>query len=272
MLDKQLRIMTIGAHPDDCELFSGGTCLKYSSLGHKVKFVYTTNGDAGHHILGGHELAAVRASEVAAACAVGGFEHEIMNNHDGYLEASIRNRDQLIRIIRKFKPDIIFTHRPNDYHTDHRCTALLVQDSVFLLTVPNICPDTPALDYLPVIMYMEDSFKKPNEFEPKVVVGIDDIFSSKAKMADCHKSQMYEWLPWLGRYLESVPEGEAERLAWLTAKIAGEDAAVADRFRSQLAGRYGVQKGAGVKCAEAYELSEYGESISDEMMPVYFPF
>jgi Uncharacterized proteins, LmbE homologs len=272
MKDKQLRIMTVAAHPDDCELYTGGTCFKYSSIGHIVKFVYTTNGDAGHQIHGGRELAAIRAAEASNACAVGGFEHEIMNNHDGYLKATIQNRDNLICIIREFKPDMIFTHRPNDYHTDHRNTSLLVQDAGFLLMVPNICPDSPALDYSPIIMYMADNFKKPNSFEPDVVVDIDDVFEFKAKMAHCHKSQMYEWLPWLGRYLDSVPNGESERLAWLTEKIKKEDALVAERFRSQLTSRYGSQRGANVKCIEAFELSEYGGSLTEDMLSVYFPF
>lgn len=272
MEPKQLKIMTIGAHPDDCELYTGGTCLKYSFLGHKVKFVYATNGDAGHQTHSGRELAAIRASEIVNACAVGGFEHEVMGNHDGYLEATISNRDNLIRIIREFKPDIIFTHRLNDYHTDHRNTAMLVQDTAYLLMVPNICPDAPALDYSPIIMFMADSFKKPNPFEPTVVVDIDNAFTSKAKMADCHKSQMYEWLPWIDHYLDSIPTGKAERLAWLTEKLEKEDAVVANRFRVQLEARYGAHTGTAVKCAEAFELSEYGGSLPEEMLSVYFPF
>lgn len=272
MQNKKLRIMTVGAHPDDCEGSTGGTCLKYSALGHKVKYVYTTNGDAGHHIHSGRELAAIRASEASNACAVGSFESEIMSNHDGYLEASISNRDNLIRIIREFKPDIIFTHRLNDYHTDHRNTALLVQDTAYLLMVPNICPDSPALDYSPIIMYVADSFKKPTPFEPAVAVDIDDVLDSKAKMMGCHKSQVYEWLPWIDKYLDSVPADEAARNKWIAAKTAAEDGVVADRCRSLLEARYGVEKGSKVKCAEAFELSEYGGALTDDMIPVYFPF
>jgi LmbE family N-acetylglucosaminyl deacetylase len=272
MKNKQLRIMPIGAHPDDCELYTGGTCLKFSALGHKVKFVYTTNGDAGHHIHSGRILAAIRASEAANACATGGFEHEIMNNHDGYLEATIQNRDNLIRIIREFRPDIIFTHRLNDYHTDHRNTALLVQDTAYLLMVPNICPDSPALDYSPIIMYMVDSFKKPNEFEPTVVVDIDDVYGKKIRMADCHKSQMYEWLPWIEGYAGLVPEGSMERLDWLAEKTSREDGVVAGKYRSQLVARYGIEAGSKVKCAEAFELSEYGGRLTEEMTHDYFPF
>lgn len=272
MENKQLRIMTIGAHPDDCELGSGGTCLKYAALGHKVKFVYVTNGDAGHQTLSGRELAARRASEVKAACAEGGFEYEIMGNHDGYLEASIANRDNLIRIIREFKPDIIFTHRYNDYHTDHRNTSLLVQNTAYLLMVPNVCPDAPALKYNPIIMYLADNFNKPVPFEPTVVVGIDDVFQAKLKMVECHRSQVYEWLPWIDGYLDTLPADDAERLEWLKGKDIRMDADIAEKYNSQLAERYGNAKGSAFRYAEAYELSEYGGRLTKEMIPQYFPF
>lgn len=272
MQTNQLKIMTIGAHPDDCELGSGGVCLKYAALGHKVKYVYTTNGDAGHQTLGGRELAAIRACEVKNACAAGNFEYEIMDNHDGYLEASIANRDNLIRIIREFKPDIIFTHRFNDYHTDHRNTSLLVQNTAYLLMVPNICPDAPALKYNPIIMYLSDNFVKPVPFEPTVIVGIDDVFKAKLKMLECHKSQVYEWLPWIDGYLDTVPSDENEKMEWLAGKDIKFDSELAIKYRSLLKARYGNEKGSEFKYAEAFELSEYGGRMASDMIPVYFPF
>lgn len=145
-----LRVLAIGAHPDDCELPTGGTCLLYASHGHVVKYVSLTNGDAGHHQLAGKELSARRAAEYAASCAIGGFAHEMLDISDGYLEANHRNRDRVIRLIRRFQPDLIFLPRPNDYHPDHRAAGQLVQDSAYLLMVPNICPDTPAMAFNPV--------------------------------------------------------------------------------------------------------------------------
>ncbi len=268
---KQLRIMTIGAHPDDCELTTGGTCLLYASLGHKVKYVYATNGDAGHQTLSGPELAAVRAREAAAGCAVGGFEYEILDNHDGYLEADIRNRDKLIRIIRRFRPDLIFTHRTNDYHTDHRAAGLLVQSTSYLLMVPNICPDTPALDYAPIMMNVADSFLKPIPFEATVAVRIDSVFAKKMQMIACHRSQFYDWLPWIGKYAAQVPTDEAERFSWLSREIGNWDTALANRIRPVLAERYGPQAEK-VAYAEAFERSEYGGELKEEMYPCLFPF
>lgn len=272
MKETQLRIMTIGAHPDDCELTTGGTCLKYSALGHKIKFVYATNGDAGHQTLGGAVLAGIRAAEASQACSIGGFEYEIMDNHDGYLEANIRNRDNLIRIIRRFRPDLIFTHRTNDYHTDHRNTGLLVQDTAYLLMVPNVCPDTPALDYAPIMMYVADGFLKPAPFQPAVVVDVGDVFNEKVRMADCHKSQFYEWLPWIGRYQGSVPAGDEDRFKWLAGEVSKFDSPTAKRFQTEIIARYGKEQASAVKYVEAFERSEYGGVLTDEMIPAYFPF
>jgi len=272
MQDKKLKILTIGAHPDDCELTTGGICTKYKRLGHVVKYVYTTNGDAGHHKIGGEKLAEVRSEEVRNACAIAGFEYEIMNNHDGYLEASLCNRDNLIRIIRKFRPDIIFTHRPNDYHPDHRHTAILVQDASYLIRVPNVCPDTPALNYSPVIMYMSDNFNKPIPFEPYIVVDIDDAMEIKTKIVDCHKSQFYEWLPWIEGYESEVPTDEKDRFLWLASTQATRDNEIAEKFRPNLKEHYGKEEGLAIKCAEAFELSEYGGELNEDERLIYFPF
>ena len=272
MAKRQLRIMAVGAHPDDCELTTGGTCLLYAAAGHAVKYVYATSGDAGHHKLDQAELAKVRAEEARRACAVGGFDHEFMDNRDGYLEASIKNRDALIRIIRAFRPDIIFTHRTNDYHSDHRCAALIVQDTAYLLMVPKICPDVPALDYAPVIMQVADSFRKPLPFQADIAVAIDPVMEQKVRMLDCHRSQFYEWLPWISREADAVPADPQARLAWLSRKAAERDAALADRVRPLLDQRYGRDASQRIQYAEAFELSEYGGHPTEQELQAYFPF
>ncbi|HHV95700.1 MAG TPA: PIG-L family deacetylase [Clostridiaceae bacterium] len=272
MQKDKLRIMVLGAHPDDCELTTGGTCVKYRKLGHVVKYVYTTNGNAGHHKLSKEEIAKVRALEVKAACEVAGFEYEIMDNNDGYLEADITNRDKLIRIIRKFQPDIIFAPRLNDYHTDHRRTSILLQDASYLLMVPHVCPDVPPLRYCPVIMYVADDFNKPVPFEPTIVVDIDDVFETKMKILDCHKSQFYEWLPWVDNYENEVPADKSKRLQWLSEKRGAYYSLLADKYRHKLIERYGEEKGSKVKYIEAFEISEYGAQPTREQLSGYFPF
>src|SRR5947207_8548827 len=150
----KLNVLVIGAHPDDPDSSAGGIAALYAKRGHRVKFVSLTNGDAGHHEIGGVELARRRYAEAQAVARVLGLaEYQVLDNHDGELEPTLENRRKVIRIIREFQPDAILTPRPNDYHPDHRYTAILVQDSAYMVTVPNIVALTEHLRRNPVILY-----------------------------------------------------------------------------------------------------------------------
>src|SRR5918911_3968007 len=172
MADAPLRLLIIGAHPDDADYHAGGTAALYRAAGHVVRLVSLTNGNAGHQTLRGAELAARRRDEAAAAGAVIGAAYDVLDNHDGQLLPTLENRHQVIRLIRSFRPDLVLTHRPNDYHPDHRSTSQLVQDAAYLVTVPAIVPDTPHLERDPVIAYLPDDFQKPWPFQPAVAVDI----------------------------------------------------------------------------------------------------
>jgi len=266
-----IRALMIGAHPDDCEFLAGGLAAKYRAQGHAVKFVSATNGNAGHHQMGGGPLAQRRREEARRVSALTGIEYEILGNDDGQLEADLATRAQIIGLIRSFRPDLIFTHRLNDYHPDHRRTGILVQDASYLIRVPNICPLVPHLTYSPVILYMQDGFQKPVPLSPDVVVAIDDVMDDKARMVHCHESQFYEWLPWVGGYADQVPDGDAARLAWLRRQREQYDGAVADRFRDHLIARYGEAPGRAVRYAEAFEVSEYGRPLPPDEIARWFP-
>ena len=143
--DQPLRIIAFGAHPDDCDIRAGGTAAKWAALGHKVRFVSVTNGDAGHHEQGGGQLAMRRRAEAQEAGRRIGVEYVVLDNHDGELVPDLKVREQIIRQIREWKADLVLAPRPNDYHPDHRYTGVLLQDAAFMVTVPNVTPDTPAL-------------------------------------------------------------------------------------------------------------------------------
>jgi LmbE family N-acetylglucosaminyl deacetylase len=128
--DGKLRIIAFGAHPDDCDGRAGGTGAKWAALGHHVKFVAVTNGDAGHQSQGGGALAMRRRAEAReAGKRIGIDEYETLDNHDGELMPSLEVRKQIIRKIREWNADIVMSPRPNDYHPDHRYTGVLVQDA-----------------------------------------------------------------------------------------------------------------------------------------------
>lgn len=271
--ETRLRVLVIGAHPDDCDFKAGGVAAKYASQGHVVRFVSATNGDAGHQVLGGVELAARRRAEAEAAGAVIGIEYQVLDHHDGLLEPSVANRETIIRLIREFRPDLILTHRPNDYHPDHRYTSTLVQDASYLVTVPNLCADTSALREAPVIAYLSDDFQRPYPFTPDVAVDIDETIERKLDMLHCHTSQVYDWLAWHDGVLDQVPAGEAERREWLRGRmIEPFDPVIADRYRDLLVRWYGPGRGAAVRYCEAFELCEYGKRPTEAELRRLFPF
>src|SRR5678810_518287 len=207
--DGKIRVIAFGAHPDDCDIRAAGTAVKFAALGHHVKFVAVTNGDAGHQSQGGGMLAKRRRAEAMESARRLGITYEVLDNHDGELLPTLKVREQIIRQIRQWKADIVLAPRPNDYHPDHRYTGVLVQDAAYMVVVPNVCPDTPPLRKNPVFLYYEDHFQKPSPFRPDVAISIDDVFALKIAALDAHVSQVYEWLPWVDGQLESVPKDPA---------------------------------------------------------------
>jgi LmbE family N-acetylglucosaminyl deacetylase len=270
--DGKLRIIVFGAHPDDCELDAGGTAARWAKAGHHVKFVSVTNGDIGHHEIAGAMLARRRTEEVQRCAKILGITTEVLDNHDGELLPTLENRREITRQIRDWKADIVIAHRPNDYHPDHRYTAILVQDAAFMVIVPSFCPDTPALRKNPVFLYSEDDFQRPNPFTPDIVVPIDPVFDQKVACIDALASQFYEWNPWLFGYLDEVPQGAAERLEWTRKRAASRYGSVADRHRAKLIDELGEERGKSVKYAEAFEICEYGSRPSKAELRTLFPF
>ena len=281
-----MKILMIGAHQDDNEFRCGGLAYKYVKAGHEVRFLSMCNGCGGHHILTPKETSKVRYGESQTVAKLLGITYDVWDIDDCTLVADLETRRKLIRYIREFSPDIIIAHRPNDYHADHRASGQLVQDASYILTVPHECPDVPAMRYMPIIVYNEDSFKNP-PFNADIVIDVDDAVDVKLKIADINVSQVYEWLPYT--YGETVPEDKEERFQWLkgmeiTADTTDQEvmnakrgyavryAKTAARFRKELIEKYGEEKGAKVRYAEAYELCEYGTQITKEQLKEYFPF
>ncbi len=267
-----LRLLILGAHPDDAEYAAGGTAALCRRLGHVVGFVSLTNGAAGHHQTWGPSLAARRLQEAQAAAAVIGASYTTLDNDDGELLPTLDNRRAVIRAIREFAPDLVLTHRPNDYHPDHRCTSQLVQDAAYMVTVPGIVPETPPLRRDPVIAYLPDMFRKPCPFEPSVAVDVGSVVDTVVAMLDCHVSQFYEWLPYNGRCEQHVPSESGQRRAWLGAQVRTRLRAQADRFRSLLVAQYGPERGQAVEYAEGFEACEYGAPLDVAARRRLFPF
>jgi LmbE family N-acetylglucosaminyl deacetylase len=267
--NSKLNIIVIGAHPDDADNKSGGTAALFAEMGHNVKFVSVTNGDAGHYNKGGGHLAKIRRAEAEkAAKELGIKEYTVLDNHDGELLPTLDVRHQIIREIRNWNADVVLSPRPADYHPDHRYTGILVQDAAYLVIVPNVTPDTPPLEKNPVFLYLEDRFQKPYPFQPDIAIDITSTFDKKMQALSAHESQMFEWLPWTSNTLEEVPEGADERREYMSKNWSGS---ITPDEREALKKWYGKKKGSEIKYAESFEVCEYGRQPTEEEIIRLFP-
>ena len=273
--EKKLNIIAIGAHPDDCDFKFGGTAALFAKMGHNVKFLSLTNGDAGHQSEGGGALGNRRRQEaINAGKALGIAEYQTLDNHDGELLPSLQVRHQVIRAIRKWNADIVLGHRPNDYHPDHRNAGKVVVDASYMVIVPNVCPDTPPLSKNPLFLYMEDNFTKPYPHEPDIVVSIDNIIELKIDGLHAHTSQMYEWLPWTNggdEILAKIPTTNNERRKWLSKRVKNRSNNIDSIKRISLVKWYGKDLAQKVKYIESFEVAEYGMQPSDKDIRSLFP-
>lgn len=264
-----LRILMIGAHPDDCDIRGAGTAALFAEMGHQVKFLSVTNGDAGHMEMGGGILARRRTEETQeSAKRLGIAEYEVMDNHDGELMPTLENRLNIIRKIREWNADVVISHRPNDYHPDHRYTGVLVQDAAFMVGVPNVAADTRPLDKNPVFLYFEDGFQKPNPFSPDITVDISSVIDKKINALDAHESQFYEWLPWISGYEGTIPTGTKARKKWLKEQRAKPISAAK---RARLTGWYPKEQIADAQYIESFEICEYGSRPDRKEILKLFP-
>jgi LmbE family N-acetylglucosaminyl deacetylase len=271
--DGKLRIICFGAHPDDCELRAAGVASMWAAQGHHVKFVSVTNGDIGHWRDAGGPLAKRRKAEVEKAARILGITTEVLDIHDGELLPTLENRRTITRLIREWKADIVMSHRPNDYHPDHRYTGVLVQDVAFMVTVPFFCPDVPPLKNNPVFLFYPDSFQKPNAFQPDIVVAIDSVIEKKLAALDALESQFYEGGA-LGSadLLPKEPAKQEARRKQVREGHAARSQAIAQRYRARLGEWYGKEQAAKVQFAEAFEICEYGRRPNRAELAKLFPF
>ncbi len=266
-----LKLLILGAHPDDAEYHAGGLASIYRRLGHAVKMVSVTNGCAGHYQLHGAKLAAIRREEAAAAGRVIDAPYEVWDWNDGQLQPTLEVRSRIVREIRTFQPNLVLTHRTNDYHPDHRAVSEAVRDASYLVTVPGVLPDVPALARDPVVAFMPDRFTKPTPLQADVVLDVTAEIDTIVAMLACHRSQMFDWLPYNRGELESLPSDSAGQLAWLRNWYTGIVSQNTERHRARLVEVYGARRAAAIEYAEVYEISEYAEPLDDAVRRQLFP-
>jgi LmbE family N-acetylglucosaminyl deacetylase len=260
-----LRIIAFGAHPDDCEIKAAGCAALWSQSGHAVKFVATTNGDAGHPVQGGAPLARRRREESRKVAKVLGIEYDVMDVHDGELLPTLENRLEIIRKIRDWQAELVLSPRPNDYHPDHRYTGVLVQDAAYMVAVPAVLPNTPIVKRNPTFLYYEDRFQKPTPFKPEIVVDITSVWEKKIDAFDANESQFYEFQTNVNASV-AVPTDKVERKKWLAQRRT-------PTATPEVEAAYTKWYGTGKRPTyyEAFEICEYGAQSDAARIRELFP-
>ncbi len=185
-------MLAIGAHPDDLEILCGGTLARYVAEGHEVVMATVANGDLGSFVHQRPEIAGLRAAEARASAAVAGAEHLTMGIPDGEVSAaSPDQRRMMVDLVREARPDVLITHPPDDYMTDHNQASQLVFETSFLATLPLL---ETARSHHPIVtplIYMDTIAGL--QFEPSEFVDITDHLDTKLAMLAEHRTQL-EWL------------------------------------------------------------------------------
>ena len=188
-----MRVIAVGAHPDDIEMYCSGALLACKARGDEVSICCMTNGDKGAYDMTCEELAAIRQKEAQAAAEIIGAELMFLGLPDGELFVCEQHRAPLIDAIRLARPDMIITHNPEDYHPDHANTSELVFTASFLASAPNV-PGTqplPGHGLVPPVFYMDTPIGMG--FLPTEYVDITEHWEAKQEIILCHQSQV-EWI------------------------------------------------------------------------------
>jgi len=183
-----MRVLGIGAHPDDCEMYCGGTLAKYARLGHEVFICVATNGEVGNLVLNAKETVEARRKEAKAATDLIGAELLMLDFQDQAFLMNMEARDAFIDVLRYVQPDVVFTHYPDLHCSDHYNVGRLANDVIFMPKCPNIKTKHPAITNDLPVMYFFDT---PGGigFEPDEYVDITEDMETKRKLIKCHASQ-----------------------------------------------------------------------------------
>ncbi|HIE52206.1 MAG TPA: PIG-L family deacetylase [Armatimonadetes bacterium] len=186
-----MRVLAVGAHPDDLELLCAGTLARFKAQGAEIFMAYLCTGDKGHFEIPGPELAEMRKKEAAESAKVleaqirGGIAPDLELYHNAETVGAV------IDLVRWARPDLILTHAPNDYMVDHYTTSQIVVAASFTASLPNYQSELPAIPQVPALFFM-DTLGGFN-FQPTEYVDITEVMETKEKMLLCHQSQ-YKWL------------------------------------------------------------------------------
>jgi N-acetylglucosamine malate deacetylase 1 len=183
-----MRVLAVGAHPDDVELLCAGSLAIYVANGAHVTIAVMTDGALGSTTCPGDEIASIRRVESERAAHVLDADLIWVGQPDGFLFDGPTTRRLAVDVVRRARPDIVFTHHPLDYHPDHRTTSELISTARLLAREPGLTGEHPALLHVPSLVFM-DTFMSDGSPEPDVWVDITATMPTKEAMLAEHVTQ-----------------------------------------------------------------------------------
>lgn len=187
-----MRVLAIGAHPDDLEILCGGTLARYVREGHEVVMCHATCGDRGSFVHTSEEIAEIRAREARRAAEICGAGYDSLGFHDAEINAADPAQQRaVVDVIRRARPDVIITHSPGDYMGDHNEISRLVFDCSFYAALPLYETAHPYHTEIPPLYYMETIMG--HGFLPTEFVDVSATIETKVAMLEAHESQL-TWL------------------------------------------------------------------------------
>ncbi len=224
--------LAVLAHPDDAEFLCAGTLVRLArEHGYALHIVSMTPGDCGTTDRDPADIASVRRAEAARAAALAGAAFECLEERDlrvTYTEAAL---EKIVRLFRRVRPGVVFTHSPDDYHLDHEGTSRLARAAAFAAPIRNFLPgeDPPGGLAVPTLYYCDPLEGKDifgRAIEPGVRVDVTGVIELKTAMLSCHASQR-GWL----RAHHGVDEFAESMRAWAATQGAAAGVAFAEGFR-----------------------------------------
>ena len=207
---KPLKVVCIGAHPDDPETGCGGTLAKFSQAGHHVTIIYLTTGDAGIKGQSLKEAASIRKSEGEAACKSLNAKPIFVGQIDGNSVVDNSWFDKIQQLLELEKPDILFTHWPIDSHKDHLATSILTQRAYLQMGAK-----------FPLYFFEVCTGRQSQNFLPTDYVDISEVREQKLKAVFCHASQGF-----VSKEFYQLDHGLMEDFRGLTIRVKAAEAFV----------------------------------------------
>ena len=221
-----MKVLSVHAHFDDFEFVAGGTFeLWRRKIGKELRarVLVCTDGKAGHHFRPREETGKLRIEEQRKSADIGKYEFELLRLPNGEVprEACLQVSTELLaalwKAIREFEPDYLFcppvaVDPLAGIHNDHVTIAEAVRRVAYMINVPHaFTPEYPADETksaprkTPVILTVYDGYMfGAGAYD--LAIDVEEVFEAIAQMTSCHRSQIEEWLPWVGRHKMSAPK------------------------------------------------------------------